>query len=598
MDCSSLGSDAAVDEVALLQDALRDALERRRLYPSGALSLEQMSPAPAASCNFDAAVAAYGVQLKAWIDWHVDAHLRQVIPSVLDSELGAARQDCVVAVELAEHVESEARAVAAAQAKLLVVVEGISEELARLKAAVAKCQFSTMASASSQSRTTAGEEALIQIQSLRGAVEEMRRSVATPEQQSSSLEAVRRTMDAAATRQETLSADVKADLICLSEEVQLLRRQHAEVHNIRELVAEDRRQTVETIEQDLAPLLAHADEEARIGPRFEALRGEVARAVAAWADFEARLSSFGTELTARSEARLEVRLADLRLDDRFHSLRAELAEALEGQLTVQLEAARLSIEQAARGRLEDFRSRISDDVLALQDRTVKELRSETAAALSREAASIAALDEQLWITDQRLGQRIDELAHLHLRERVALAERSATPWGKRAETPVGMRPDGAASEPAGGVRRDLGSGEAGGYSKAVAGELGHRHPRGLAAPVATASTMAVSRSEAIADSDTESGTMGVARGGDARAARGWGRSSKLGVAPSREAPRALGRQLSSDDLGAAPGLPLSRLRRAAPAPRSVGSGHLDGSVLSGGSDATGGSSLGAGSSQR
>ena len=30
-------------------------------------------------------------------------------------------------------------------------------------------------------------------------------------------------------------------------------------------------------------------------------------------------------------------------------------------------------------------------------------------ALNRESAAIAALDEQLWITDQRLGQRIDEL---------------------------------------------------------------------------------------------------------------------------------------------------------------------------------------------
>eukprot|EP00435_Cladocopium_sp_Y103_P049394 s435_g14.t2 len=62
-------------------------------------------------------------------------------------------------------------------------------------------------------------------------------------------------------------------------------------------------------------------------------------------------------------------------------------------------------------------ARLSDDLVAMQQRLVSELRAETTLALNRESAAIAALDEQLWITDQRLGQRIDDLEQVRVRER-------------------------------------------------------------------------------------------------------------------------------------------------------------------------------------
>merc|ERR1711957_979776 len=65
----------------------------------------------------------------------------------------------------------------------------------------------------------------------------------------------------------------------------------------------------------------------------------------------------------------------------------------------------------------------------LQRRIVAELRLETAAALRSEASAVAALDEQLWLTDQRLGQRIDEPAHFHLQERRAVATKEAMKGG-------------------------------------------------------------------------------------------------------------------------------------------------------------------------
>jgi len=49
-------------------------------------------------------------------------------------------------------------------------------------------------------------------------------------------------------------------------------------------------------------------------------------------------------------------------------------------------------------------------------------RGEITTAFKSEAAAVAALDEQLWLTDQRLGQRIDELVRSH-RDSISVVER-------------------------------------------------------------------------------------------------------------------------------------------------------------------------------
>lgn len=65
--------------------------------------------------------------------------------------------------------------------------------------------------------------------------------------------------------------------------------------------------------------------------------------------------------------------------------------------------------------------RLGDDLLAHQQRLISELRSETNMAFKSEAASVTALDEQMWLTDQRLGQRIDKVDQ-QTRECTASAE--------------------------------------------------------------------------------------------------------------------------------------------------------------------------------
>ncbi|CAL1147783.1 unnamed protein product [Cladocopium goreaui] len=73
--------------------------------------------------------------------------------------------------------------------------------------------------------------------------------------------------------------------------------------------------------------------------------------------------------------------------------------------------------EVANSVLLTLEARLSDDLVAMQQRLVSDLRAETTLALNRESAAIAALDEQLWITDQRLGQRIDDLEQVRVRER-------------------------------------------------------------------------------------------------------------------------------------------------------------------------------------
>jgi len=70
-----------------------------------------------------------------------------------------------------------------------------------------------------------------------------------------------------------------------------------------------------------------------------------------------------------------------------------------------------ALQQRASGEVvEACQSSLQGELAAVQRRLAAELRSEMRGLLKGEQSAIAALDEQLWRTDQRLGQRIDELA--------------------------------------------------------------------------------------------------------------------------------------------------------------------------------------------
>merc|ERR1712136_547855 len=109
-------------------------------------------------------------------------------------------------------------------------------------------------------------------------------------------------------------------------------------------------------------------------------------------------------------------MAELRSESAA-SLRDEAANR--GDLDARFEEIRREILDVARKQVSDSEVRLGDELGSLQQRLISELRAETTAAFRSEAAAVASLDEQIWLTDQRLGQRIDELLHLRIRDVVA-----------------------------------------------------------------------------------------------------------------------------------------------------------------------------------
>jgi len=72
---------------------------------------------------------------------------------------------------------------------------------------------------------------------------------------------------------------------------------------------------------------------------------------------------------------------------------------------------------------EQFQVRMAEDVLGLQQRLLATMRAELTAAFRSEAAAVTALDEQLWMKDQKLRQQVDKVASQRTKERIAVIER-------------------------------------------------------------------------------------------------------------------------------------------------------------------------------
>jgi hypothetical protein len=149
-----------------------------------------------------------------------------------------------------------------------------------------------------------------------------------------------------------------------------------------------------------------------------------------------------------STQQLEQRLANWRVEimrelaEKFRCDESVRGDELSGQfLLLQREQ---DSQTGVLGRLQEAYADITEQMAE-----IRTLHLEMKEALTSEAAIASALDEQLWITDQRLGQRIDELAHSHcecmrvierrldnvLAKKTASAEISASPRPAGAQLP-------------------------------------------------------------------------------------------------------------------------------------------------------------------
>eukprot|EP00438_Fugacium_kawagutii_P030747 Skav217079 [mRNA] locus=scaffold1308:90786:91691:- [translate_table: standard] len=179
--------------------------------------------------------------------------------------------------------------------------------------------------------------------------------------------------------------------------------------------------------------------------RFEALQNAVQEDAESTRLELKKLSSAFNRLedqhgSVREEVSAEVRSARAALCD-FRYDEGPLREALRSEFIQKVNEVGGKLEQlefeltSARATRESFEYRVRDATTEAQqnvERLKVDLHS-LRALVKSEQSVVAALDEQLWLTDQRLGQRIDEALTLLERERgavsVALAEAARFPSG-------------------------------------------------------------------------------------------------------------------------------------------------------------------------
>mmetsp|Transcript_76174 Transcript_76174/g.134854 ORF Transcript_76174/g.134854 Transcript_76174/m.134854 type:complete len:644 (-) Transcript_76174:111-2042(-) len=490
-DSSARDAEAVVDEVTLLEAALREAMQKRHhlgaapeMPSPGGLEMpreifrEQLrypldvnAAALSGRRDIDVATAAYGAQLKAWIDMAVDSRLNVVLPSVIEGELISSQQETAAAARLYQTLQNEVELVKGAQAKLLNLVEGLSEEFGRMKLQ---------------------GEALAAVEKVMYTVEELKQSVSVGERSLDPLHLERLSSHDTALsemlgrhdRHEarfTELDEVMADLRRLHsdshtgvhQELAELRRLHDAVHgryselhgtvgNLRSLHDELRSQSsglrdsqsvqltelqraldemrglhhglAEKHHTSLADFhqlhgearARHEREIAEATGAMSTTKQEVAELVAVVHQLDKRLAAWRSEII--SEVAEEIRAMDTA--QQTTALKNRELQSLSGDLEARVESICNTVVNAAkqedlielRFAFEEAQKSLSGEMLKHQQRLVSDLRAETSTAFRSEAAAVAALDEQLWLTDQRLGQRIDELAHSH-RECITVVER-------------------------------------------------------------------------------------------------------------------------------------------------------------------------------
>lgn len=416
---SARDAEAVMDEVAFLESALRGAVDRRvcQTAPCLAPSLES-----AQKQKFDAEVVAYGVKLREWIDLQVDGRLREVLPGLVEEELAAARQDGAAAVASVERLGSEMGALAEAQSKLLLLVDGISQEVGRVKAAATSCQLNAnMSTALQGSSHAANEEALASVEKLMGTVEELKRSIRQDETTAAAQLAKHEAQLAELWKWQERHEGTVCSLQRCHEDAQLpaMRKWH-EGH------------------QSAINELQHAHRE--LMKSCDAVKGHQEHVVGLSKqvqDLDARINMVRTELVSRvsdeiqavaSSSKAECRgLAELtsasrtefeaKVGARLEQLTHEVGSCASQTDVISLaEESRMNFKAVQTGQ-----ARFEESLKSDLKRHVDELHSEMTLAFKSEATAVAALDELLWLTDQRLGQRIDELAHLHLGAKASAA---------------------------------------------------------------------------------------------------------------------------------------------------------------------------------
>merc|ERR1740123_2385248 len=419
----------------------------------------------------------------------VDRELSNLV-GVARREGASASQAAVHQVDQGrQRLEGEVRSIMDAQARLVSLVEGISGDAERFfsgsksRAEALVTVEKVMTTIDELQRTVEqdGDSSSSKLRQLDSQILELKRAL--------SEDAARHKGTIAGTRQEVSElaqalqrlevklsgwrSEVAADV---ADEVRA-------IASARDSEAENERLRLDSMQREIA---ASSTSRIEVEARLESLRLELSACMGARSDFEARhketTRSFASRIDSlqagplkeidrlrlefdslsqaiqrveyrssalRSEVTMEIHAGNEKREqeakDSLELIRREAAaasghraeaegpiERLQVELTTAI-ATRDSFEfrikegqDELRRLVECFQAKVPEELADLQRRMLQEVRGEVRAMISNERHAIAAIDEQLWLTDQRLGQRIDEIAHAQERNAVLVAVNNST----------------------------------------------------------------------------------------------------------------------------------------------------------------------------
>jgi len=205
------------------------------------------------------------------------------------------------------------------------------------------------------------------------------------------------------------------------------------IDNLDSLVKKDMESLRTSLEQELAAAQKKTSSELRLELR-SSLRSEDASVSMTAVDglqehLEQGFAAVQAELEERTEELQRQLDAGVTAEHVRRNLQAAVAQLPERSELDAVTKRIDSLDSSVKKNTESWRTMLEQELTAAQKKTSSELRLELRSSLRSEAAAVAALDEQLWLTDQRLGQRIEELWTYHAALREQLGQ--AAPQGVR-----------------------------------------------------------------------------------------------------------------------------------------------------------------------
>eukprot|EP00930_Biecheleria_cincta_P027821 TRINITY_DN19466_c0_g1_i1.p1 TRINITY_DN19466_c0_g1~~TRINITY_DN19466_c0_g1_i1.p1 ORF type:complete len:761 (-),score=161.09 TRINITY_DN19466_c0_g1_i1:53-2335(-) len=226
--------------------------------------------------------------------------------------------------------------------------------------------------------------------------------------------------------QQALARRIDALQAAATEDVEAAKHELTTLSQFVARLEESQRQLRDEVSQEL-----HSTVHSTLGSKETALRDAAQSAAEAMRrdmlqqllDLESRVERVLVEQTTAGATRES-------FEFRLREGTEEMKRSFENQLN--------GLNQRLSTEVESWRGSFREELQTLQKKLGGELRAEARALFKQEQHTIAALDEQLWLTDQRLGQRIDELVQAagrgeRMSSAAAIAEVSngRTSWGTR-----------------------------------------------------------------------------------------------------------------------------------------------------------------------